>query len=642
MKKLILLVFPFLLYSAESYDDLLSLSLEELMEVEVTTVSKKEVNAFKSSSSIFIISKEMIRRSGATSIPELLRLAPGMHVGRISGNQWAVNSRATNAVISREMRLMVDGRDLHNNYNNGIFWDSVSIVLEDIERIEVVRGPGASVWGTNTAHGVINIIMKKASDTEGALVSVSIGDEQDAYVASTRLGFKHENSNGSSRIYAKIRHYDRSTVPIDEESSVGSRTYKDETFDGHHLNTAGFLTDFEPNLDTRIRLNGDLYNGDSENRNLFSTDEVKLKGGNLKFNYDSSLDLYSHISFDAYVDYASRVDSDQNNKMRVIDISLNHIYTRENHSFIWGLEYKNALNDFSHSASSGTLALDPQRRSDDTYSFFLQDDISFFDKSIVVTPAFKYEHNNYTNSEVQPSLRLGYYPTEKVTLWGAFSRSVAAPSRLSVDGYLDLNSFSGFCGVFGGTTDPELGCIIPLSTDDVEESVINTYELGYRQQLFDGRFIMDHAIFYDDYMKKGPDGTSFKELYGYEVDFKLAILESWRTELSYAYHYGSILAGADTNLLENLPKHTISASSLYTYKKDTDFDVLYYFLDKTKNIGSYSRVDVRIEHRPMQNMRLSLVGQNLLESEHTESTFDTTKGNSSVQRAFIGKITLEF
>ncbi len=290
MNKLLLIFFPFLLFSADTLDELFSLSLEELMDVEVTTVSKKETNAFKSSSSIYIISQEQIMRSGLTSIPELLRLVPGLHVGRTNTNQWAINSRAPNNVTSREMRIMIDGRDLYNSFFNGVYWDSINVMLEDIERIEVVRGPGASLWGTNTAHGVINIITKKASDTQGALVSVSVGDAQDEYVTSARYGFSH--TKGSSRLYATRRQFDRSKVPNKDEDILKDRFGQpirkagDNAYDGHHVSQAGFVSDIEINLENRVRFSGDVYKGETEEETSSAQDPAAIKGANLHINYD--------------------------------------------------------------------------------------------------------------------------------------------------------------------------------------------------------------------------------------------------------------------------------------------------------------------------------------------------------------------
>jgi len=638
MNKLFFLLFPIFLFASDNLDDLLSLSLEELMEVEVTTVSKKETNAFNSSSSVYIITQEQIRRSGMTSIPELLRLVPGMHVGRISSNQWSVNSRAPNQTKSREIRIMIDGRDLYNSYFNGVYWDSVNVMLEDIERIEVIRGPGASLWGTNTAHGVVNIITKKASDTQGALVSVSVGDTQDEYVTSARYGFSH--SKGDTRLYATRRQFDRSKVPETNEASLSSRAAKSESFDAHHMSQAGFVSNLNLNLENRLRLSGDVYKGESEEETSSLADLTQMQGANFQFLYESDIDIYSNIALGGYVDYFSRVDSAHNNKMRVLDINFQHLYTRANHSLIWGIEYKNSLNEFTHSDSSFTLAVSPEKQTNEVYSFFIQDDISFFDESFILTPGLKYGHNDYTGDTYQPSIRAAYSPNNFTTIWTSFTRSEAEPSRLAVDGYLDLNSYNAFCSKVGGTTDPSLGCIIPFLTGNIKSNIINTYELGYRQQISE-RLIIDNSIFYDDYMQEGNDGTEAKYIYGYELNTKYAATQDLRLELSYAYHYGHKVKSLSTPIT-NMPKHTISASSFYTYKEKTDFDVLYYFLGSTKKVSSYSRIDLRIEHRPIKNLSISITGQNLLESEHIESNYDTDSGNSIVQRAFIAKLTYQF
>jgi len=625
MKQLVLLLFPFLLFATETLDDLLSLSLEELMEVEVTTVSKKETNAFKSSSSIYIISQEQIRRSGLTSIPELLRLVPGLHVGRLNGNQWAINSRAPNTLRSREMRIMIDGRDLYNSFFNGVYWDSINVMLEDIERIEVVRGPGASLWGTNTAHGVINIITKNASDTQGTLVSVSVGNAQDEYVTSARYGFTH--AKGSTRLYATRRQFDRSDVPSgDDIKTVSSRNSGDEAYDGHHLSQAGFVSNIDIDLENQIRISSDIYKGENEEQSKNFSLLNYTKGANLHLSYESELSLNSNIGIDAYVDYFSRKDDRHNNKMRMIDVSFQHIYTEGRHSIVWGAEYKNSLNEATHTGGDGILAVSPERQIDEVRSVFFQDDISFQEKTIVFTPSLKYSHNDYTNDTYQPSLRLAYYPNEYSTLWTSATRSEAEPSRLAIGGYIDFRD-SGF--------------IIPLHDGTIQSNIINTYEFGYRQQLSE-RLLLDNTVFYDDYKQKGNDGTDADYIYGYELNSKYALLKEWKLEMSYAFHYGKNRVKGKELPINTLAKHTISASSFYTYKEHTDIDLMYYFLDSTNTTSSYSRIDLRLEHRPLKNLRLSVTGQNLLEKEHVEANADGISGNSVVQRAFIAKVTYTF
>lgn len=335
--------------------------------------------------------------------------------------------------------------------------------------------------------------------------------------------------------------------------------------------------------------------------------------------------------------------------MRVIDLNFEHIYTRGNHSLIWGGEYKNSLNKFNSEGTLFNLALSPERKTDEVYNFFIQDDISFFDGSFILTPGFKYGHNDYTDSTYQPSIRGAYFPNDEVTLWAAATRSEAEPSRLAIDGYLNVNDFNAFCSFVPGLTDdPALGCIIPFleETDTVQSNIIGTYELGYRHKLSD-RLIIDNTIFYDDYIREGNDGTDAKYLYGYEFNSKFQALRDWTLDFSYVYHHGRNEKEKPNTAMTSLPKHTILASSYYTLMDNTDFDLSYYFLDKTggnpsSKVDSYSRVDFRIEHRPMKDLRISVTAQNIFEDEHIESNYDTVRGNSVVERSFIGKVTYEF
>lgn len=654
-KILYLCLLPYVLLGAGNYDTLMELSLEELLEVEVTTVSKKQTNAFESSSSITIITQEDIRRSGLTSVPELMRLIPGMHVGRISGNTWAINSRASNTPISHDMRIMIDGRDLYNTFFNGVYWDSVNLVLEDIERIEVVRGPGASLWGTNTAHGVVNIITKKTVETEGALVSGSYGTGQDRYTVSARYGFSH--AKGASRLYATQRDVDRSSVSNDpNEDSFQNRTPAlggpritgAEAYDGHDMSQAGFVSELSLNLDNRLRISGDVYKGESEEEGASPLDRVELEGGNVHVNFESDIALNSSVSFAAYLDYFSRDKKDQHNHMRVIDVNFQHVTALDNHGLVWGGEYKNSRNSFTYNGGSYNLGMDPSSKTDEVYSLFIQDDIRFGKGQFILTPGLKYGHNDYTGETYQPSLRAAYLPSEATTLWAAATRSEAEPSRLAVDGYLDLNTLAQYVpctlpsssGGLGGVQDPELGCVIKFLDDGeaVESSVILTYELGYRQKLSE-RLILDNTLFYDDYKHQGNDGSNAEYIYGYEFNGKYLATQDWKLDLSYVYHYGRDQQDAP-NL--TLPKHTVIASSYYTYNIHTDLDLSYYFLDDTKSVGSYSRLDLRVEHRPLKDLRLSLTAQNLLEDEHIESNYDTTEGNSVVERAVIAKVSYAF
>ncbi len=388
--------------------DFTALSLEELMDVEVTSVSKRPQRLADAAAAIFVITQEDIRRPGATNIPELLRMVPGVEVARIDANKWAVSVRGFNARFSNKLLVLIDGRSVYSPLFSSVFWDIHDLVLEDIERIEVIRGPGATMWGANAVNGVINIITRSAKDTQGALLSGGGGTEQRAF-GTARYGGRI-GDNLYYRGYVKA-------AKLDD----GALASGDDGADGFHQSRSGFRLDWEPRDEDTLTLAGDLYrldNGTTDaSHPLFvppylSTwdDRGKAEGGSILANWSR------HLSADAGL--CGSAD--------VIEADLQHDFSPlSGHRLVWGLGYR-----YTHTASDSTLYMrpSPANRSESLFSAFVQDEISLITDQLSLTLGSKFEHNDASGFEVQPTARLLWTPSPNHSLWAAVSRAVRTPS----------------------------------------------------------------------------------------------------------------------------------------------------------------------------------------------------------------------
>lgn len=430
-----LLLAPLVAHSAEK--SVFDMSLEELMAQEVST-SRRAEEQFRLPAAIYIISREDIRRSGATSIADLLRLVPGMHVGQLSGNMFAINSRGTNRRYSRELLVMIDGRTVFNQLHNGVYWARVDTLLADIERIEVIRGPGGSLWGSNAAQGVVNIITRHPEETVGLYGegTAGIGGSFKQSVAA-RAGFG--NNGLAGRLYAKGKRLAASSYPDSgEQSSPGTFSAGAPAHDGHNLDQGGFRSSWQQGSH-QLNLQGDLFESREDiGRISFGSvnNDVEIgRGGNLLLSHTYSFSDRSQTSFQAYYDYSYLGYSSFEDRRHTYDLDLQHSWQLTNHQLIWGLGYRR-LDDKSRALTNG-FSLNPASRHDNTYSAFIQDEFAVTD-SLKVTLGSKYEHNDYTGSEWQPSGQLLYEFNAEQLCWFSASRAVIVPSRAQADGILDF------------------------------------------------------------------------------------------------------------------------------------------------------------------------------------------------------------
>jgi iron complex outermembrane recepter protein len=648
--------------------DLENLTLEQLMDIEIISVSKKEQKISEAPAAIYVITQEDIRRSGATSIAEALRMAPGVNVARISAHKWAISIRGFQDQLAGKLLVMMDGRSVYTHTFSGSYWDVQDYLLEDIDRIEIIRGPGATMWGANAVNGVINIITKSAKDTQGVFVTVGGGDEARAIG-----GLRYGGQQGEMyyRVYAKY---------IEQESFLS--TVMDDVKDDWDMWRSGFRVDWEASEQDHLTFQGDLYYADIHQKlwlpnwtppayQLRPYVSDKVTGGNLLGRWTRTLSDTSDFSLQAYYDRAQRNDTNADDDLDTIDLNFQHTFQLgERHSLIWGLGYRRVWNDIRFVTR---LFLDPAKREDNLFNFFLQDEITLIEDQLKLTLGSKFEHNDYTGFEIQPSARLLWTPTDRQRLWASVSRAIRSPNRVDEDLVSNVNIIPSDT-FFPGQP---VGNVRLLGNDDVDSEEMIAYELGYRIRATT-RLEFDLAGFYNDYddlmfLGDGVMGTPFVDptnghfivpiiadnvadgvVYGYELATNWRPLDCWRLAASYSYldmDLGSSPNGQAKAVELRSPQNQFNLRSFLTLPYNIDLDAALYYVDELKivsavgdnfSIPDYTRVDVRLSWRPRENLELSMVGQNILDPEHREH-FEFTYGTPSViERSVYGKLTWKF
>jgi iron complex outermembrane recepter protein len=651
-------------WASSSVNDMTNLSLEDLMRVEVTSVSKKGEQVSDAAAAVFVITQEDIRRSGVTNIPDALRMVPGVEVARIDSNKWAVSARGFNSRFATKLLVLMDGRSVYSPVFSGVWWDVQDTLLEDIDRIEVIRGPGATLWGANAVNGVINIITKKAGETLGGLATVGAGTEERGF-GSVRYGLKLGEKT-DVRAYAK--YFNRDGLV----NSSGTETPDDwEQF------RTGFRLDHGPSAQNNFTLQGDYYRGKSGSvYNIptltvpFSTafqEKADLAGGNILGRWNHVFSNDSQLSLQAYYDRTERGDALAGENRDTVDFDLQHRFKWiGGQEIIWGLGYR-VTRDAIQNTDLRTV--NPSSRTDQLYSGFVQDDITLIENRLRWIIGSKFEHNDYTGYEVQPNTRLIWTPSKDQSVWGAVSRSVRTPSRAEQTVRTNVAVIPP--GQEGNPGPLPIQVQFQGSSNFQSEEVI-AYELGYRLRPID-RLTFDLAGYYNRYNKLRsstgiPDsppilvsngGSPYlvstidlnngldADIYGVELALEWQPLDWWRIKGSYTFAEMKIdqkitLAEAQN---QSLPRHQFSLRSNMNLGKEIEADAWLRYVDGFDNGGvpSYLTLDLRLAWRPVKKLELALVGQNLLQNQHQEfrpEQFSTTV--YEVQRGVYGKLTWKF
>lgn len=625
--------------------DFTNLSIEELMNIEITSVSKKPERLGDASAAIFVITQEDIRRSGVTSIPEALRMVPGIHVGRIDTGTWAITSRGFNGRFANKLLVLIDGRSVYTPTHSGVYWELQDTLLEDVDRIEVIRGPGASLWGANAVNGIINVITYNAADTQGGLATAGGGTEEKGF-GSLRYGGTISDK-AFYRIYAKYS---------DRDGFVD--TDNNNTPDDREIQQGGFRLDWEPETAKKVTFQGDIFSGDSGRRytlpsltappdfEIVSDEDVDYSGGNLIARMQVAGSENSEMILQSYYDWTDYNEVTLDEKRQTFDIDFQHrLGLCDSNELTWGLGYRYTRDDFKNTFY---ISIFPYEDSNQLFSGFIQDKIQIKPNKIFLILGSKFEHNDYTGSEIQPTARFLWTPDEQHSFWTAVSRAVRTPSRIEASGQLQ--------NIITPSVPPLNlpGLVNVQGTSDYDSEELIAYEIGMRAKLRDN-FTIDISSFFNDYSKlrtvtlKDPyfgDPSETPHLvipydisnkmtgscYGVEVAAGWHLLQWWRLQATYSFmkmrlnldnNSGDIVTEVDEDAN---PDHQASLRSSMNVMKNIEIDLWLRFVDtvsageilNSAKVDSYTTMDARIAWKPTPKLEFSIVGQNLLSTKHQE------------------------
>src|SRR5215831_10394129 len=473
---------------ARAADDLPDLSLEELVNVQVSTVDKTAQRASDAAAAVFVITQDDIRRSGATSIPEALRLVPGLQVAQIDGNKWAISARGFNGRFANRLLVLMDGRTLYTMTFGGVFWDVQDTLIEDIERIEVVRGPGGATWGSNAFNGVINIITKHAGQTGGGSVSGYVGSNQ-PYGVSARIG----SSEGPAKWRAFAKAFEQD----------GNRDFQGgDAHDTWRQARIGGRADINFDGGDTLQLTAETYRGSSgmDLWNYYALPTLatipardEYEGAFVNFEWARPTGNSGRIAVRGSADYTNRNSLIFDERRNTYELELQHnLPAFDAQQIIWGVDVRRT----SDSTHRTFIAVVPSSESLNILSGFLQDDFAFRNDTLHVIAAGRVEHSDYVGTQFMPNLRLRFSPSERTTLWSAVSRGVRSASRLERDVRVTDLPVLPAASAYNPTPAP-LGVEI-WGDPNFQPEKLTAFEVGLRHRFHD-TFSLDLAGYYNKY-----------------------------------------------------------------------------------------------------------------------------------------------
>jgi iron complex outermembrane receptor protein len=642
--------------------DFAAMRLEDLMDIEVTSVSKKEQRLGQTAAAVYVITQEDIRRSGATTIPEVLRMVPGLEVARISGNKWAVTARGFNGRYSNKLLVLVDNRPIYDPSFSGVLWEFQEVLMEDIDRIEVIRGPGATMWGANAVNGVIHIITRKAGSEKGGLLSVGGGDEERAVQTA-----RWEGAAGKSlgyRLYFKNTDRDQGlatmpsggagNLPWKEIHGGGRADWQVSSKDTLTVEGEASASDLDEVLHFGSqqfgygplqRVNTSYDSGDASlqwKRKPSDTSDMRLQFFYEQHNYDQSIAIKEGFQV-ADLDFQYRT-------------SLS-----ARHELMWGGGFRYSINN-QH--NFGNYAFLPPHRSDPLYTGFIQDEISIRPDILVLSLGTKIEHNNYTGVEVQPGARLSWTPVPHHELWVSVARAVSPPSRADVDMFVTTSTATPPVGPVIQTElvgNPQIGSEEMIATEGGYRLHYKEFSLdlaGFRNAYRDLRTLQVFPASFDastmpprvvvpiEFVPASHGST-----YGSEVSAQWQVTGRWRvggstTLLRMDLHED--LLGIPTMPLPldgSSPSLQFQVHSNLDLTRKIEFDTSLYQVGRIASlqVPAYARVDARLGWKLTRDLELSVASQNLLNHPHVEFVAeDPTIPTMKIGRSAYAKVTWRF
>lgn len=636
----------------QTSETLKKLTLEQLSNIEITTTTKAPENAFTTPAAVYVITNEDIQRSGVTSLPEALRLAPGVEVARIDSDKWSIGIRGFGSRLSRDVLVLIDGRTVYTTLLAGTYWEVQDTLLEDVERIEVIRGPGGTIWGPNAVNGVINIITKDAKDTHGALVSAGGGNVEQGFV-----NFRY---GGGTKSGVDYRVYGKAFTRGPEYHFDG------RNFDDWRSGQGGFRLDWKRDEKNAFTFQGDLYkqeDGESVVATSYTPPfsrvldaNAHLSGGNILGRWSHKISEGNNFQLQAYYDRTNRHEPNFGDVRDTFDIDfIQHVRLNRN-QFTWGVGAR-ASRGTNIEVVSG-LTFDPAQRTDRLVTGFVQDEFTILPRRLSLTVGTKLLNTNFTTFEPEPSARLLWTPGDKASFWAAFTEAVRTPS----DAEHDFN-LSGFVGLAPDGT--------PIfarfnANKNFRPERLTGYELGYRQ-LVGKNFFFDIASFYNHYrdlfsedilgglgVETDPAPTHLLlpaefgnglrgNTKGIEISPEWRPTTFWRLRGNYSYLHMDIVkspasqdVGSAPQIVGSSPAHQVFAQTSFDLPRAFSLDLDYRYVSALpgQKVKAYSTADARLGWRMAHGFELSLAGRNLLQPFHAE--FGTDPGIPPADVTLVG------
>ena len=625
--------------AAQTTADLTRISVEDLMRLEVTSVSKKERPLATSPAAVFVLTQDDIRRSGLTSLPELLRLVPGLHVARIDGSKWAVTARGFQGRFANKLLVLIDGRTVYSPLYSGVYWDEVDLALEDIDRIEVIRGPGATMWGANAVNGVINIITKTADSTPGTSVSLATGSA-DRASAAVRYGGT-AGPGLAWRVWGKA--FDRGPQARPDGSNA---------HDDWRMGQGGFRADYRASEIDNVTVQGDLHTGYEDQtsgapmlappyRRLFD-ERAHVRGRNIVGRWTRSHADRSETSLQVFADHSSRDEYLLGQRRTTFDVDFQHRQTIGlRHDLVWGAGYR--LGRIALTGSDIVQFADPSHR-ESLASVFAEDEIAVVPDRLALTVGMKVERNTHSGTELQPNLRGLWSWSARQSIWAAVTRGVRTPSVFENDSHVDVLAVPGPDGL------PIVMSVIGRGTSVAER--LWATEVGYRRQWTTVSF--DVSVFrnqYYDLTSLSPGAPEFVaaptpflrqpyyidaalhgRAYGVEAAGTWRARSGWTLFGSYTYLQVNLDSGGAERLLsyealeDDSPRHQAMLRSLTSIGERWEVDGAIHVLGSSDQgyVPVHTRLDLRAGYKVGRQLTVSVASLDLVDDGHSEfvSTFN--------------------
>jgi iron complex outermembrane recepter protein len=631
---------------ATAEPDLANLSIEDLMKVEVTSASKKAETLTKAPAAIYVITGEDLRRGGFSSVPDALRMVPGLYVVQQSAHVWLVSARGFSNAFNDKMLVLIDGRLVYSPTFGGVYWDVQDPPLEDIDRIEVIRGPGGTLWGANAVNGVINIITKKAGKTQGPQVTTSAGANE-GYAGRARYG----GSAGKGFAY---RVYGTSNYWLPTANAAGANNY-----DAWTISQGGMRLDWNATDKDTVTFDGEGYLGRVRDAaTVFNPTSAPtslpivtvVKGGHILGRWKHTYGERSSTEVLGFCDWTERVAAIDTGYRSTCDVELQHDYAfsaRQTLTMGGGI-----LTTADTWPDSFTISFVPASQRDTTYSGFIQYDIFLVPDKLRVIAGSKFEHNDYTGLEYQPQIRAVWTPNASNTLWAAYSRAVRTPAEIE-EGLRDRE--------FEISETPPTFIFVE-GHPGMESEILHAAELGYRYE-WKPKFSADAAIYYNSYSRllglsaPGAGIVNPSPLYvdlpvslynagggqthGLELSLNYAPVRRWTVSAAITELRGTSVASTGFPAVAANPEHEVNVQSRFDLTRYLNFDAAYYYYDAIHGVlPTVNRVDVGVSTKSIRGFTYSLWGRNLQEDRHVEAIPQTLL-SGEIRRSVVFKVTWE-